>query len=131
MGQMFSPDPSDNGTVQAKLISFGVIEIDGERFEHDVVIEHGLVTKRKKGPSKPFRDEYGHTPLSAQEAIPWSGRRLIIGTGFYGDLPVMPEVYEQARRRNVELIAEPTADACKLLAGEDDDEITAILHVTC
>ena len=117
--------------MKAKLISFGVIEIDGERFEHDVVIERGKVTKRKKGPSKPFRDEYGHTPLSAQEAIPWSGRRLIIGTGFYGDLPLTPEVYQEARRRRVELIAEPTEDACKLLTGLDDDQIFAILHVTC
>lgn len=117
--------------VKARLISFGVIEIHGERFEHDVVIDHGTVTKRKKAPSKPLRDQFGHTPLSTLEAIPWSGNRLIVGTGFFGDLPLTPEVYDEARRRKVELITEPTAQACELLASLDDDEIAAILHVTC
>ena len=37
--------------------------------------------KRKKKPSKPYRDEFGHTPLSADEELPWGGGRLIIGTG--------------------------------------------------
>ena len=33
-----------------------------------------------------------HTPLSVNEAIPWHGQRLIIGTGTYGRLPIMSEV---------------------------------------
>jgi len=117
--------------MKAKLVSFGVIEIDGKRFEHDVVIEHGKVTKRRKGPSKPLRDQYGHTPLSEHEEIPWSNDRLIIGTGYYGDLPVTPDLREQARRRKVKLIEQPTEQACKLLATLDDEQITAILHVPC
>jgi len=54
--------------------------VDGERYDHDIVIEAGNVKKRKKGVSKRFRDEYGHTPLSAEEDIPWGGTRLIVGT---------------------------------------------------
>ena len=34
------------------------------------MIEGGKVRKRKKGPSKQFREKFGHTPLSAEE-IPW------------------------------------------------------------
>ena len=45
-------------------------------------------------------DAYGHTPLSAAEDIPWQCRRLVIGTGADGALPVMKEVHEQARRRD-------------------------------
>jgi hypothetical protein len=61
------------------------------------VIDGGKVRKRKKGPSKHFREEYGHTPLSAGEKIPWGGgKRLIIGTGAYGALPVMDEVLAQS-----------------------------------
>jgi hypothetical protein len=41
--------------VDAKLINFGLIEIDGRRFSHDVVIEAGHVRRRKKKPSKAFR----------------------------------------------------------------------------
>ena len=53
-------------------------------YEHDVVIDRGDVRKRIKKPSKPHRAIYGHTPLSADEDIPWSGSQLIIGTGAYG-----------------------------------------------
>ena len=72
--------------------SFGTIEIDGRSFDHDVVIERGEIRKRMKSPSKVFRDRYGHTPLSAEETIPWDCQRLVIGTGAAGSLPVMEEV---------------------------------------
>ena len=85
--------------MDARLISFGLIEIGGRRFEHDVVVDGGVVRRRKKTASKAYRDQYGHTPLSPDEAIPWSARLLIIGTGVSGQLPIMPELYEEARRR--------------------------------
>lgn len=87
--------------------------------------------KRRKGPSKPFREPFGHTPLSADEAIPWSAPTLVIGTGASGRLPIMPQVYEEAERRGVELIAEPTKDACERLRSLDPAAFSAILHVTC
>lgn len=108
---------------------FGSIRIDGVTYDHDVVIDRGEVYKRKKKPSKKFRDQFGHTPLSAEERIPWKCRRLVVGTGA-GALPVMEEVKQEARRRNVELCILPTAQAIKLVnsAGKDTN---AILHVTC
>jgi hypothetical protein len=54
--------------------SFGSIRIDGT-YEHDVVIDRGKVHKRKKKPSRKFRDAYGHTPLSIEEKIPWKCQR--------------------------------------------------------
>ena len=36
-------------------------------YEHDVVIDCGEIRKRKKKPSKEFRDAFGHTPLSIEE----------------------------------------------------------------
>ena len=71
--------------------SFGSIRIDGVTYDHDVVIDRGEVRKRKKGPSRRFRDAYGHTPLSIEEEIPWHRRRLVVGTGT-GALPVMDQV---------------------------------------
>ena len=117
--------------MDARLISFGLIEIGGRRFEHDVVLEGGVVRRRKKGASKAYRDRYGHTPLSPDEAIPWSARRLIIGTGVSGQLPIMPELYEEARLRGVEIVAEPTEVACRLLQAAEPTEVAAVLHVTC
>ena len=36
--------------------SFGSIRIDGTTYEHDVVVDRGQIRKRKKKPSKKFRD---------------------------------------------------------------------------
>ncbi len=117
--------------MHAKLVSFGQLELDGQFFEHDVVIEGGAVRKRKKGPSKPLRDQYGHTPLSVDEQIPWSASVLVIGTGANGQLPVTDEVVGEASRRGVQLITLPTPEACRILNGSTDGDIAAILHVTC
>lgn len=117
--------------MDARLVAFGQIEIDGRRFEHDVVVEGGKVRRRRKGPSKPYRDRYGHTPLSPDEAIPWSAPRLIVGTGASGQLPIMREVLEEARARGVEIVAEPTDVACRLLRDADPKSVAAILHITC
>ena len=110
--------------------SFGSIDIDGRTYAHDVVIDRGNIRKRRKGASKRYRDDYGHTPLSADEQIPWNCRRLVIGTGAVGALPVMEAVRAEARRREVELVLAPTKRAIDLLAAGADDT-NAILHVTC
>src|SRR5262245_3722634 len=94
--------------------SFGSIRIDGVDYDHDVVIDRGDVRKRKKKPSKKFREEFGHTPVSLEEEIPWRCRRLIIGTGT-GALPVMGGVKQEAMRREVELLILPTTDAIEAL----------------
>jgi hypothetical protein len=109
--------------------SFGSIRIDGITYEHDVVIDRGEVRKRKKKPSRKFRDGFGHTPLSIEERIPWHCRRLVIGTGT-GALPVMDEVQREAERRKIELVVVPTARAIELLKQQSADT-NAILHVTC
>jgi len=117
--------------MDAKLISFGLIEIDGRRFERDVVLEGGNVRRRKKKPSKSYRDRYGHTPLSADEEIPWSAPRLIVGTGASGQLPIMPELYQEAQRRGVEVVAVPTEEACRMLSRVGPQDTAAVIHVTC
>jgi hypothetical protein len=110
-------------------LSFGSIRIDGITYEHDVVIDHGEVRKRKKKPSRKFRDAFGHTPLSVEEEIPWNCRRLVIGTGT-GALPVMEQVRLEAQRRKIELVIVPTPRAIELLKQQPGDT-NAILHVTC
>jgi hypothetical protein len=117
--------------VDVNYPGFGAIVIRGERYEHDVVVEAGRVRRRKKGPSKPYRDRFGHTPLSLDEEIPWSAPRLVVGTGADGRLPLMPEVWEEAKDRGVELIALPTSEACPLLRSLGQEDVNAVLHVTC
>ncbi len=110
---------------------FGAIVVDGERFDHDVVLEAGRVRRRQKGPSRKYRAQFGHTPLSTDEEIPWSRPRLVVGTGAEGRLPLVPDLWEEARSQAVEVIALPTAEACALLRSLEAGEVNAILHVTC
>ena len=110
--------------------TFGSIQIDGVTYKYDVVIEGRSIRKRKKKPSKRFRDAYGHTPLSVAEDLPWHCRRLVVGTGAHGALPIMEEVEREARARHVELLEVPTAQAIDALAKGGKDT-NAILHVTC
>jgi hypothetical protein len=110
--------------------SFGSITIDGVAYEHDVVIDHDEIRKRKKKPSRRYRDTFGHTPLSAEENIPWKCHRLIIGTGAHGALPVMDDIKDEAKRRGVELVIAPTTDAIETLSDHPKGT-NAILHVTC
>jgi hypothetical protein len=108
---------------------FGSLRIGKTTYEPDLIIDRGKIRKRKKKPSKKFREEFGHTPLSVEEEIPWKCQRLVIGTGAYGRLPVMEEVKREAERRKVELLIAPTSKAIQLI--EKDPVANAILHVTC
>jgi hypothetical protein len=110
--------------------SFGSLQIDGVTYEYDLVLDRGELRKRKKKPSKQFREQFGHTPLSAEEKIPWQCKRLVIGTGAHGALPVMEEVKQEAGRRGVKLVILPTPRALELLK-RDPPDTNAILHVTC
>jgi hypothetical protein len=111
-------------------LAFGSLQINDEEYSKDVVLDNGRVRKRKKKLSRPFREQFGHTPLSIKEKIPWKCRRLVIGTGMAGRLPVMEEVVAEARRRGVELIKCPTPEAVRLLEA-NPAKTNAILHLTC
>jgi hypothetical protein len=109
---------------------FGSVKIDGQKHRKDVVLDQGKLRKRRKKPSRAFRKQYGHTPLSVLEDIPWECKKLVIGTGMYGRLPVMDEVLIEAQKRGVEVVVCPTPEAVQLLQ-EAPDQTNAILHVTC
>ena len=64
--------------IRFEAFSFGSIRIDGVTYSHDVVIDRGQIRKRKKKPSRKFRDAFGHVPLSIKEKMPWKCRRLIM-----------------------------------------------------
>jgi hypothetical protein len=95
-----------------------------------VVLDRGVISKRKKKLSRQFREQFGPTPLTLHEDIPWKCKRLVIGTGMEGRLPVMDEVVAEARRRKVEVVLCLTPEAVQLLANSFADT-NAILHLTC
>jgi hypothetical protein len=117
--------------VHVDAFEFGRITIDGVVYEHDLVIEDGRIRKRKKGPSKARRDEFGHTPLTCEEQLPWGGQRLWIGTGASGMLPVAEDVRREARRRGVELRMEATPALVERINAGMPRETNLVVHVTC
>ena len=112
--------------------SFGEITIDGTRYDHDVIVESdGSIRKRRKGPSKPRKAEFGHTPLTPEEELPWDAGSIWIGTGAYGRLPVVDELKEEAKGRGVTLIWETTPDMVNRVNRGVPDGTALVLHVTC
>ena len=107
---------------------FGRIVIDGKEYTRDIIIRRGQVEKRKKKNSKVYKGRFGHTPLSAEENIPWNSRKLIVGTGMSEALPIMREVEVIAGKKGVEITAMPTAEAIRHI---NDRDTNLILHLTC
>jgi hypothetical protein len=58
----------------------GSVKIDNEKHRKDIILDRGELHRRKKKPSREFREKFGHTPVSLAEAIPWECKRLVIGT---------------------------------------------------
>jgi hypothetical protein len=110
---------------------FGEIAVDGEVYKKDIVIEDGKVRKRKKGPSRDQKAKYGHTPLTEKEAIPWDCKTLVIGTGMYGRLPVVPAFKEEARKRGVKLVILKMKEAVEYFVENYGPDVNAIFHITC
>jgi hypothetical protein len=114
--------------MKVKELSFGTINIDGKDYFKDIVIRKGNIEKRKKKASKKFRGQFGHTPLSILENIPWDCKKLIIGTGHSSALPVMKEVKKKAKKKGVKLVLMTTPDA---ILNINDKDTNLILHLAC
>ena len=107
---------------------FGRIVIDGKRYESDLIVSGGCVSKRRKGNSKKLKARFGHTPLSEHEELPWNCSTLVVGTGLYGGMPITDGVREEAERRGVSLLEMPTTQALQHL---NDQDTCLVLHLTC
>ena len=114
--------------MRVKELSFGTINIDGKDYFKDIVIHKGKIQKRKKKESKKFRSQFGHTPVSNSENIPWDCKKLIIGRGHSSALPVMKEVEKKAKKKGVKLVLTSTPDAIVYINEKDT---SLILHLTC
>jgi hypothetical protein len=111
---------------------FGWIEIDGERYEHDVLIRLGGKIKRRK--KKLSKQVYGtsHT-ISLEEAkhvFEDGARILVLGTGQHDCVRLSPEAEEYFARHRCEARLHPTPAALEAwnVAGEDT---VGLFHVTC
>ncbi len=111
---------------------FGWLEIDGRRYEHDLLIRLGGKVKRRK--KKLSKRIYGtsHT-ISLDEArhiFEEGAAMLIIGSGQYGNVHLSPEAEEYFREQHCKVRLLPTPEA---IVAWNDAPKTAIglFHVTC
>jgi hypothetical protein len=111
---------------------YGWVEIDGIRYDHDVILHADrTVTRRSKKKSRKLKKQYGHTPLSEPELefLALENPLIIyIGTGQYGDLPITLDAHRVLR--NYESLIRPTPDILEPMA-DDPRPSVAILHVSC
>jgi len=57
---------------------------------------------------------------------------LLVGTGASGQMRVLPEVERAAESRNIQLIVQPTGEACDTyIQLSKVKKVVAALHLTC
>ncbi len=112
--------------------SFGSITIEGTTFENDVLIRlNGEVEKRKKKLSKAI---YGTSHvLSLDEAkyvYEKGSKRLIIGSGQYGNVELSEEAAGYFKRKECRVDLWPTPEAIQAW-NEAKGSVIGLFHVTC
>lgn len=113
---------------------FEEITVNGQTYDHDIVIFPEKIIQRKKWITK---DEHGtshkFTRGEMKEYIEREGSEdideVIVGTGQYGKLDLLPETKRYLEEKDIEYELDETSD----LVGEriDEQKTIVILHVTC
>ncbi|MDH3457437.1 MAG: MTH938/NDUFAF3 family protein [Gemmatimonadota bacterium] len=111
---------------------FGWIEIDGQRYEHDVFVRRdGTVEKRKKKLSKRVYGTSHTISLDEAKHVHEKGTStLILGSGQHGCVHLSEEAAEYFKQHDVNVRLLPTPDA---IAAWNDAPMKSIglFHVTC
>ena len=106
---------------------FGEIVIDGKKFSSDVIISPDRVQGewwREKGHELSLEDISGVMTENPEV--------LVIGTGASGLVRVLPEVQQEAAARNIQLIVQPTGEACDIYNQlSKSQRVVAALHLSC
>jgi hypothetical protein len=105
---------------------FGKIKIDGEEYNHDVIIfDDGVKDWWRK-------DSHWVGISDLEEIIEKQPKTVIFGTGYSGIMEVSDEAKEHLEKLGIKVIIEPTKKACdaynKLFNKES---VIAALHLTC
>jgi len=111
---------------------FGSITVEEEVFNHDVIIRlDGKIKKRKKKLSKVH---YGTSHILSLDEAKYNfdegAKRLIIGSGQYGNVELSPEAANYFETKNCKVNLLPTADAIKVW-NESEGDVIGLFHVTC
>ena len=117
---------------QIDSTGFGFITINGETFEHDVIIRlSGEIVKRKKKLSKKVYGTSHTLSLAEAEYVYEDGcEMLIVGTGQQGILKLSPEAAAFFEQQGCKVILKPTPKAIRKFNAATGPKI-GLFHVTC
>ena len=96
---------------------FGRIVVDGKAYTSDVLIFPNRAKDnwwRKEGHALHIED--------IESVVKEKPEVLIVGTGKYGLLEVLPETKEYIESKGIELIVEPTDKACEIYNEISEDK---------
>jgi hypothetical protein len=111
---------------------FGEIVVDGREYKHDIVIyPDGRIGRRRKEISKrKHGTSHKLDPEELREYLREDFDALIVGTGMYGKLSLLPESRKLVEGK--EVVELPTGEAVKLFNElQGRKRILGIFHVTC
>ncbi len=106
---------------------FGSIIIDGRSYTSDVIVLPDRVVDDW------WRNE-GHELCKADvwEVVQAKPQVLVVGTGYFGRMEVLPETKDYLAKQGIELRVEKTAEACQVYNRLYRSRKTAAaLHLTC
>jgi len=112
--------------------TFGSITIDGQTYDHDVVVRlSGGVVKRKKKLSKKY---YGTSHVVSKDEAKFvfekGCEQLIVGSGQMGNLRLSPEAEAYFAKKRCKVLLQPTPAAIRLFNVSKARKI-GLFHVTC
>jgi hypothetical protein len=115
--------------VRIESYEFGSITVDGETYTSDVIIS-------PEGVNTSWWRVKGHELCCADLEPIWQAKPdiLIIGTGAYGVMRVLPEADELMRKRCAQVHVLPTTEAWERfneLSQQEKGRVVAALHLTC
>ena len=117
---------------KTEATSFGSITVDGQKFNHDILIRlDGTIQKRKKKLSKKFYGTSHKISLEEAEFIYEEGAEiLVIGTGQYDQVRLADDARKYFDSHGLKLTMVATPEAIKLWNSEEG-EVIGLFHVTC
>ena len=112
--------------------SFGSITVDGERYDHDIIITlQNQVKKRNKKLSKSVYGTSHTLSLPEIEFVYQEGAEaLIIGSGQYGVAKLSEEASAFLSEKNCHTLIQPTGDATREWNRGTGKQI-GLFHITC
>ena len=111
---------------------FGSITIDGETYDHDVIIRlSGRIERRRKRLSK---ERYGTSHVISKEEAKFIFEDgcdlLVVGTGQQDNVRLSPEAEAYFDKKGCRVLLQPTPDAIGAFNRSAANRI-ALIHVTC